>query len=142
MDAKRREMGSVVLFYREHSDQPRSDGASLLFDEQISDTVGGTGNHWCDEPDAQRPRGDQCHGGPELVVDQVACGLTAAGCEVALFTTGDATCPVERELDLRRPDELAQYLRRSWQGEGVGEGGRGWAGGGGRGWSRWAPRSS
>jgi glycosyltransferase involved in cell wall biosynthesis len=36
------------------------------------------------------------YGGTELVVEQLALGLTAAGCEVTLFTTGDATCPVAR----------------------------------------------
>lgn len=36
------------------------------------------------------------YGGTELVVDQLARGLTAAGCDVTLFTTGDATCPVRR----------------------------------------------
>jgi len=36
------------------------------------------------------------YGGTELVIDQLACGLTRAGCEVVLFATGDATCPVER----------------------------------------------
>jgi glycosyltransferase involved in cell wall biosynthesis len=36
------------------------------------------------------------YGGTELVVDQLARGLDALGCEVVLVTTGDATCPVER----------------------------------------------
>jgi glycosyltransferase involved in cell wall biosynthesis len=36
------------------------------------------------------------YGGTELVVDNLARGLVAAGHEVVLFTTGDATCPVER----------------------------------------------
>jgi glycosyltransferase involved in cell wall biosynthesis len=36
------------------------------------------------------------YGGTERVVDQLARGLVAAGCEVVLFTTGDSTCPVER----------------------------------------------
>jgi len=36
------------------------------------------------------------YGGTELVVDQLARGLTAAGCEVTLFGTGEATCPVPR----------------------------------------------
>jgi glycosyltransferase involved in cell wall biosynthesis len=36
------------------------------------------------------------YGGTELVVDQLARGLAAAGHDVTLFTTGDATCPVER----------------------------------------------
>jgi glycosyltransferase involved in cell wall biosynthesis len=36
------------------------------------------------------------YGGTEVVVDQLALGLSRAGCEVLLFTTGDSTCPVER----------------------------------------------
>src|SRR5207342_1325783 len=36
------------------------------------------------------------YGGTELVVDQLARGLRRAGCEVVLFTTGDATCAVDR----------------------------------------------
>jgi glycosyltransferase involved in cell wall biosynthesis len=36
------------------------------------------------------------YGGTELVVDLLARGLTAAGAEVVLVTTGDSTCPVER----------------------------------------------
>jgi len=36
------------------------------------------------------------YGGTELVVDQLARGLRDAGHDVRLFTTGDATCPVER----------------------------------------------
>jgi glycosyltransferase involved in cell wall biosynthesis len=36
------------------------------------------------------------YGGTELVVDVLARGLRDAGCEVVLFSTGDATCPVER----------------------------------------------
>lgn len=36
------------------------------------------------------------YGGTELVVDQLARGLQAAGHDVVLFTTGDATCPVTR----------------------------------------------
>jgi glycosyltransferase involved in cell wall biosynthesis len=34
------------------------------------------------------------YGGTELVIDQLARGLTAAGHDVVLFTTGDSTCPV------------------------------------------------
>ena len=34
------------------------------------------------------------YGGTELVVDQLARGLVAAGHSVELFTTGDSTCPV------------------------------------------------
>jgi glycosyltransferase involved in cell wall biosynthesis len=36
------------------------------------------------------------YGGTEVVVDHLARGLKRAGCDVELFTTGDATCPVER----------------------------------------------
>ena len=36
------------------------------------------------------------YGGTELVVDLLASGLAAAGCDVTLFTTGDATCPMRR----------------------------------------------
>lgn len=36
------------------------------------------------------------YGGTELVVDGLARGLARRGVEVVLFTTGDATCPVER----------------------------------------------
>jgi glycosyltransferase involved in cell wall biosynthesis len=36
------------------------------------------------------------YGGTELVIDVLARGLHGAGCEVVLFSTGDATCPVER----------------------------------------------
>ncbi len=36
------------------------------------------------------------YGGTELVIDQLARGLTDAGHQVVLFTTGDSTCPVER----------------------------------------------
>lgn len=36
------------------------------------------------------------YGGTELVLDELARGLVRAGCEVSLFTTGDATCPVDR----------------------------------------------
>jgi len=36
------------------------------------------------------------YGGTELVIDQLARGLTAAGHRVRLFTTGDSTCPVDR----------------------------------------------
>jgi glycosyltransferase involved in cell wall biosynthesis len=39
------------------------------------------------------PRG---YGGTENVLDALARGLAAQGCEVVLATTGDSTCPVER----------------------------------------------
>ena len=38
----------------------------------------------------------RAYGGTELVIDQLARGLVAAGHDVTLFTTGDSTCPVER----------------------------------------------
>ena len=37
------------------------------------------------------------YGGIELVVDQLATGLLAAGHDVTLFATGDSTCPVPLE---------------------------------------------
>lgn len=40
------------------------------------------------------------YGGTELVIDELARGLVDAGHEVVLFTTGDATCPVERRWSL------------------------------------------
>ncbi|HLI72636.1 MAG TPA: glycosyltransferase family 4 protein [Acidimicrobiales bacterium] len=36
------------------------------------------------------------YGGIELVVDQLARGLVAAGHDLTLFTTGDSTCPVPK----------------------------------------------
>ncbi|MCL4434511.1 MAG: glycosyltransferase family 4 protein [Actinobacteria bacterium] len=36
------------------------------------------------------------YGGIELVIDQLARGLTEAGHDVTLFTTGDSTCPVRK----------------------------------------------
>lgn len=42
------------------------------------------------------------YGGTESVVDHLARGLQAAGCEVLLATTGDATCPVDRCWTLPR----------------------------------------
>ncbi|MDA8074316.1 MAG: glycosyltransferase, partial [Actinomycetota bacterium] len=36
------------------------------------------------------------YGGIEVVVDQLARGLSAIGHDVVLYTTGDSTCPVER----------------------------------------------
>lgn len=42
------------------------------------------------------------YGGTELVVDLLARGLRSVGCEVVLFSTGDATCPVERRWLHRR----------------------------------------
>lgn len=40
------------------------------------------------------------YGGIELVVDQTARGLVAAGHEVTLFATGDSTCPVPIQWSL------------------------------------------
>lgn len=40
------------------------------------------------------------YGGIELVVDELARGIQAAGHEVTLFTTGDSTCPVPRRWAL------------------------------------------
>lgn len=37
-----------------------------------------------------------CYGGTEEIIDGLATGLVAAGHDVRLFTTGDATCRVER----------------------------------------------
>jgi len=42
------------------------------------------------------------YGGTELVLDLLARGLQAAGCEITLFTTGDSTCPVPRRWHHRR----------------------------------------
>ena len=42
------------------------------------------------------------YGGIESVLDHLARGLQAAGCEVLLATTGDATCPVDRCWTLPR----------------------------------------
>lgn len=62
------------------------------------------------------------YGGTELVIDELARGLSAVGCEVVLFTTGDSTCPVPRRwfypsalgtvADLR--DELP-HVERAYQ---------------------------
>ena len=38
----------------------------------------------------------EVYGGTEIVVDQLARGLTRRGCDVTLFTTGDSRCPVRR----------------------------------------------
>jgi glycosyltransferase involved in cell wall biosynthesis len=40
------------------------------------------------------------YGGIELVIDELARGLVAAGHDVTLFTTGDSTCPVPRRFVL------------------------------------------
>jgi len=44
------------------------------------------------------------YGGIELVVDQTARGLVAAGHEVTLFATGDSTCPVPLKWVLPRAE--------------------------------------
>lgn len=43
------------------------------------------------------------YGGTEGVVDSLARGLRAAGCEVVLFATGDSTCPVPQRWVYERP---------------------------------------
>jgi glycosyltransferase involved in cell wall biosynthesis len=44
------------------------------------------------------------YGGIELVVDELARGIQAAGHEVTLFTTGDSTCPVPRRWVLEQAE--------------------------------------
>jgi len=44
------------------------------------------------------------YGGTEAVIDRLARGLLAAGDDVLLWTTGDATCPVERRHVLERAE--------------------------------------
>ena len=46
------------------------------------------------------------YGGTELMLDRLARGLEEAGHSVALFTTGDSTCPVERRWVFERADSL------------------------------------
>jgi glycosyltransferase involved in cell wall biosynthesis len=46
------------------------------------------------------------YGGIELVVDQMARGLVAAGHEVTLFTTGDSTCPVPKKWALEHAEGM------------------------------------
>ena len=46
------------------------------------------------------------YGGIELVVDQMARGLVAAGHDVTLFTTGDSTCPVPRAWALPKAEGM------------------------------------
>lgn len=52
------------------------------------------------------------YGGTEGVIDRLARGLRAAGQEVVLFTTGDATCPVPRAwvLEASAPERLGEAL--------------------------------
>jgi glycosyltransferase involved in cell wall biosynthesis len=52
---------------------------------------------WCQVP-------PPAYGGTEAVVDRLARGLSAAGHDVVLFTTGDSTCPVERRWVLPRAE--------------------------------------
>ena len=42
------------------------------------------------------------YGGTELVLDNLCRGLTAAGHDVLLYTTGDSTCPVEQAWTFER----------------------------------------
>lgn len=44
------------------------------------------------------------YGGTELMVDTLSRGLRSAGHEVHLFTTGDSTCPVDRDSLFARAD--------------------------------------
>jgi glycosyltransferase involved in cell wall biosynthesis len=44
------------------------------------------------------------YGGTEAVIDRLARGFVAAGHDVLLFTTGDATCPVSRQWVVNRAD--------------------------------------
>ncbi len=44
------------------------------------------------------------YGGIELVIDELATGLVAAGHEVTLFATGDSTCPVPRRFVLEHAE--------------------------------------
>jgi glycosyltransferase involved in cell wall biosynthesis len=46
------------------------------------------------------------YGGIELVVDQTARGLVAAGHEVTLFATGDSTCPVDVQWALPQAEGM------------------------------------
>jgi glycosyltransferase involved in cell wall biosynthesis len=45
------------------------------------------------------------YGGTEVVVDNLARGLTALGHDVRLFTVGESTCPVPRQWLYRSPAE-------------------------------------
>jgi len=46
------------------------------------------------------------YGGIELVVDQMARGLVAAGHDVTLFATGDSTCPVPKRWALEHAEGM------------------------------------
>jgi glycosyltransferase involved in cell wall biosynthesis len=46
------------------------------------------------------------YGGIELVVDQMARGLVAAGHDVTLFATGDSTCPVPKRWVLEHSEGM------------------------------------
>lgn len=46
------------------------------------------------------------YGGIELVVDQMARGIVAAGHDVTLFTTGDSTCPVPKRWALEHAEGM------------------------------------
>ncbi len=46
------------------------------------------------------------YGGIELVVDELARGLVAAGHELTLYTTGESTCPVPKHWTLARAEGM------------------------------------
>jgi glycosyltransferase involved in cell wall biosynthesis len=46
------------------------------------------------------------YGGTELVIHNLACGLSAVGHDVVLFATGDSTCPVQREFVYPRAEGI------------------------------------
>jgi len=51
------------------------------------------------------------YGGTELIVDLLARGLAAGGHEVVLWTTGDATCPVDRRwVHVRPPRPMSEAV--------------------------------
>ena len=56
------------------------------------------------------------YGGTEAVIDRLARGLAAGGHEVLLFTTGDATCPVQRAsvLEVAATTRLGQSVVEQW----------------------------
>ncbi|MHB8329892.1 MAG: glycosyltransferase family 4 protein [Acidimicrobiales bacterium] len=46
------------------------------------------------------------YGGIELVIDELARGLSTAGHDVTLFTTGDSTCPVPKKWVLEQAEGM------------------------------------
>src|SRR5688572_13119549 len=69
-------------------------GAFLApFPEDVSMRIGLIAPPWVPVP-------PPAYGGTETVLDVLARGLVAAGHEVTLFTTGEATCPVPRLHEL------------------------------------------